>query len=159
MENSGAAIHAAVEGGGTAAANQQQPLRSPPHELHGRYSQVKMQAAFDIYVDCTHSLEGVAKALALAHVFWFGEAPEKEALVVPSTISLWVLTVGHLWWHRQNSHIRDCLSRWKGSYNTDGSARGKIDHHLRLMWNSFCTRYGTCLLASHWDPSRGANHF
>jgi hypothetical protein len=49
---------------------------------------------------------------------------------VPSTISLWLLWLGHHYWKQQNAHIVRCLQQWKGSFNTDNSQRGDRDHHL-----------------------------
>ena len=49
---------------------------------------------------------------------------------MPSTISLWLLWLGHHYWKQQNAHIHKCLQQWKGSFNTDNSQRGNRDHHL-----------------------------
>ena len=102
------------------------PQRAPTRLAHGRYSTIKMQATFDLYVECCKSMEATCKALAIGHVFWFEAAPEADAIPAPSTVSLWLLWVGHHWWSNQNKHICECLARWKGSYNTDDSERGFV---------------------------------
>ena len=43
----------------------EQPVRLPVRESHGRYSTLKQQAGFDLYVESCKSLEATAKALAI----------------------------------------------------------------------------------------------
>lgn len=41
------------------------PRRAPTRLGHGRYSAIKQQAAFDLYIECTKSYEATSKALAI----------------------------------------------------------------------------------------------
>lgn len=80
-----------------------------------------------------------------SHVFWFGCAAEAGAIPAPSTISLWILWIGHYYWQQQCAHITECLQHWKGSYNTDNSQRGDRDHHLvrQNVWETSLDEDGT----------------
>lgn len=128
MDGGAAEFGAAVVSGSklNVECRDKRPPRAPIRLAHGRYSCIKMQATFDLYVECCKSMEATCKALAIGHVFWFEAAPEADAIPAPSTVSLWLLWVGHHWWSNQNKHICECLARWKGSYNTDDSERGFV---------------------------------
>jgi hypothetical protein len=45
--------------------NGRQLVRSPTHEKHGIFSIVKQHSGWEMYVECTKSLEGASKALAI----------------------------------------------------------------------------------------------
>jgi hypothetical protein len=47
-----------------------QLMRSPTHEEHGMYSIIKQQSTWEMYVECTKSLEGASKALAIRCCFF-----------------------------------------------------------------------------------------
>jgi hypothetical protein len=125
MDDGAAAFEGAIVNGSKLnVESRERPRRAPIRQAHGRYSSIKMQAVYDIYVECAKSLEATCKALALSHVFWFESTPNADAIVAPSTVSLWLLWIGHHWWKNQNAHVSQCLAQWKGSYNTDDSERG-----------------------------------
>ena len=60
-------LPAIVQGSKRPRDCREQPSRSPIHGDHGRYSAVKQQAAFDLYLECTKSLEATSKALAIRY--------------------------------------------------------------------------------------------
>ena len=91
MDDGAAAFESSVVSGSKSNVESRvRPRRAPIRQFHGRYNSIKMQAVYDIYVDCAKSSEATCKSLAMSRVFWFVSTPEVDAIITPSIVSLWL---------------------------------------------------------------------